>query len=51
MIANTLILAIYIMYLNKEAFASFLCSKKDFILRKIINRVKFVYLFRLQCVI
>ena len=37
--------------LLEDNIASFLCSKINFILRKIINRVKFVYLFELQLVI
>ena len=37
--------------LLKDNIFSFLCSIISFILRKIINRVKFVYLFKLYCVI
>ena len=49
MIANLVSLAaVYIEHLIKGTFASFLCSKFNLILGKIINRVKFVYLFKLN---
>lgn len=38
----------YTICLEDRVFASFLCSKFNLILVKIINRVKFVYLFELQ---
>ena len=38
-------------HLEDKIIASFLCSKVNLILIKIINRVKFVYLFKLNYLI
>ena len=43
------ILYIHNIYLEDKIIISFLCSKVNLILGKIINRVKFVYLFKLNC--
>ena len=56
MIANAkTLVAVYIythtILLEDRNFASFLCSKIDLILIKIISRVNFVYLFKLHFVV
>ena len=49
MIANVeSLVAVHTIHLEDKIIASFLCSKVNLILDKIIDRVKFVYLFKLN---
>ena len=45
---NFVAVYMYKIHLEDKIIASFLCSKVNLILSKIIDRVKFVYLFKLN---